>query len=86
MNMNFEFVRRLALPAEIKDMCPLSSKAEEIVEEKEEEVGEVEEVEDYYEEEVEDEEEEEVDEEDEEEKATKERLRNMGDYFFGDGK
>ena len=34
MNMNFEFVRRLALPAEIKDMCPLSAKAEEIVEAK----------------------------------------------------
>ena len=34
MNMNFEFVRRLALPAEIKDMCPLSSEAEQIVESK----------------------------------------------------
>ena len=68
------------------DSTVQAKEAEEIVEEKEEEVGEVEEVEDYSEEEVEDEEEEEVDEEDEEEKATKERLRNMGDYFFGDGK
>ena len=34
MNMNFEFVRRLALTAEIKDMVPLSKEAEKIVESK----------------------------------------------------
>ena len=50
-----------------------AEESEEIVEEEEEEGS--------YEEDDDGE-----DEEDEEEKATRERLRNMGDYFFGDGK